>query len=524
MKDFIKNNWVNGLGITFLFTAFLYFLKIAIDNDWLPPAVRAVSGVVLGVSCLFLGFAFFRKEKNTLAETFSGVGIALFYATLSYVSFSESIMWSYNAMLIAMVAISIVTGWVAVKSNRRILYNLATIGGLITPLILQVPETQDVMLFVYLLIINVTALYVGSVKKWQELKVISFLSSLVIYATYYFMFDPVNWERPFFYISAFFLVYVIGITASVWQKNRDQNELSTDQFLSLLNAINFVFWANFILGDFTVSHMLPMLIVGTLFLGLGSWMFFSRKKELNKTNGLYLGLGILILAVACSDTGLVLQNGLHYVLNSGIWLVLILTTFLFGKHSKNQHVLLSTYVGFFLLTIYWNTVAWNVEWVSLWGIPYIPFLNAGALVWMGLAFLGFWFSIYEAKNQGSNLPIKAENRSTILAVISHLIVGGLLTIQISNLWKAYDIIFLDKSLVISICWMVYALTIFLWNKYSENAVFRYFGAVVLIITSLKVFFLDLSGAATFQKVVFLVIVGALTLLIGRMSRKGKESS
>ena len=318
MKDLIKNNWINGLGIGFIFTAFLYFLKMAADQGWLPPDARAALGLILGVSSIFIGYVLSKKEKIILAEAISGVGFATIYATIAYISFSTNILWSPNALLISMVALSIATSFLAYKSNRRILYLLSTIGALITPLVLKVSESQDSMLFIYLLTINIGVLYIGSVKKWQELKLISFALSLAIFSTYYVLFDPVNWGKPFFYICSFFLVYLVGFSLDSWKSN--QNEFGVNQYLGIINAINFVFWSNYIFGEFEIPHTLPMAILGLIFIGVGSFLFILKEKELNLINGIYLGLGIVSIAIACSDTGLLLLNGMNYVVNGAIWI------------------------------------------------------------------------------------------------------------------------------------------------------------------------------------------------------------
>ncbi len=62
----IKKHWITFLGIGFLFSAFLYFLKLAIDNDWINPVTRVSLGFVLGLSGVFFGVA---KIEETLPPT-----------------------------------------------------------------------------------------------------------------------------------------------------------------------------------------------------------------------------------------------------------------------------------------------------------------------------------------------------------------------------------------------------------------------------------------------------------------------
>jgi uncharacterized membrane protein len=537
MKNLFKLNWINGLGLSFIFTGFLYFLKMAADAGWLPPVVRAAVGVLSGVCAVFIGFQLFNKGKSYVAELVAGMGSAVIYATVAYVSFSDQINWSPNALLISMVSIGIITSVLAMKREMRLLYNISTLGALVTPLIITASDTQDFMLFIYLLIINVMALYVSGVKKWHELKIVAFVMSLAIYSTYYLMFDPEHWVKPFLYIGSLFLVYIIGLTIGSW--NQKDSEFGVDQFLGIINAISFVFWAALIFGNFNVPHTIPMLIVAFIFIGMGALFYYGKGRVFNVINGSYLILGTVVMSIACSDTGMYLAGGMNYVVNSAIWIFLIGAAFAVGKKAEHYIITVGAYVGLVCLTVYWYMYAWDVEWVTVFGMKYVPFFNAGALVWMALAGMGFYFSKHEEKlmvENSSVLNSRVDGQidysflkdkpllSGVLGVLSHLIVGGLLTVQIGNLWEAYEISMVSENLAMSVTWIVYALMIYLMSSKSKHNIYKVLGSTVLVLTSIKVFAWDLLGSANYQKVIFLMIIGGLTLLIGKVSgaRRNKE--
>ena len=44
MKTLIEKHWISFLGIGFVFLAFIYFLKLAMDLGWMPPEARAATG------------------------------------------------------------------------------------------------------------------------------------------------------------------------------------------------------------------------------------------------------------------------------------------------------------------------------------------------------------------------------------------------------------------------------------------------------------------------------------------------
>ena len=243
MKDHIQKHWINALGLSFVFTAFLYFLKLAVQNNWLPLEVRIASGVLLGISGIFSGYTYYKKERFMLGETLAGIGMAILYSTIGYLSFSPEIQWSTGALMLSIITVSSLVSYVAVKMDMRVLFLISMIGALITPFVIRASDTQDIPLFIYLLVVNVTAIGVSIFKKWTEMKVISFVMSLGLYATYYVMFDPEQWVKPFLYVSSIFLVYIIGLLIS---SAKEKNYNGLNLYLGVVNAINFVFWSNLI--------------------------------------------------------------------------------------------------------------------------------------------------------------------------------------------------------------------------------------------------------------------------------------
>ncbi|MCK5206835.1 MAG: DUF2339 domain-containing protein, partial [Cyclobacteriaceae bacterium] len=246
MNEFIKKNWMNLLGGLFLFSAMLYFFQLAITEGWLPPAARVAIGLLAGTTLIYYGYTRYKIQVNVATELLSGLGSALVYATFAYASFSIEINWSVNAIIIAMLSFTSLITYIGYKLEMRKLAFIALLGGLITPIILKAPEEQIFVLFLYVLIINVFALYLSASKEWLELRVMSFFVTAAIYITYYIYFEPLHWQEPMMYISIFFVVYFLGLLASgLFDKEKFEG---LNLWMSLLNAINFVFWSIFILS------------------------------------------------------------------------------------------------------------------------------------------------------------------------------------------------------------------------------------------------------------------------------------
>lgn len=520
----LKKYWIAFLGLFFLFLSFLYFLKLAFDEGWIPPTGIVAIGLVVGLSGLIGGYSLYTKQKKLFAEIIAGLGASIIYATLVYAGFSEEILWSGNTVLIAMIATTVMVAWVGYQFEMRVLTTLSIAGGLLTPIVLKASPEQIFLLFFYVAILNIVSLFFSVVKNWRELRVLSFLLTLVIYSTYYIYFEPTGWVDPFSYVLTLFLVYAVGLILASW---KDQNKFEgLNLYLGLLNAINFVFWAIFIFNRASLHYSLPILIVGFIFMGTASIIYKLSPDSLLPIIA-YFFLGIVVTGIAGGDLAEVFTTpGLHYVVMFAVWLALATVVYAIGFKIKNTKILSLGMIGWVVIFFGWYKVAWQVEWVEWFSVKFIPFINPGALLWMILAMTGFAISKTIGRYQdvlSSNLlyiPVKlSDSLPLVFSLLSHLVMGGLFTIQIMNLWNAYDLTFVKLQLMLSISWGLYAATLFLWGAYSKEVLFRWFGSAVLVIVAAKTTFFDLQGEANVYRALFLFILGVITLGIFAINYK-----
>lgn len=508
MIELIKKHWITSLGVLFLFASFTYFLKMAFEQGWFPPELRVLSGFALGVTFLFGGYNYFRKERLYTCQILAGSGISIIYATFSYVAFSDSLSWPTNITFISVLVITALITLVSYKYNLRGLIFISIFGGLLSPILMKAGVHHDLILFMYVLILNIAALYVSISRHWQELRIMTFATTVLIYATYFIYFEPDTWGKPFFYAASLFVTYMGGIIFASW-KEKDQFT-GWNLYLSLINGMLFIFWSIYILGSFDITFTIPLIFVGFSFMVSAVFVYLLSGK--NIFPGLiYVCLGLVLFAISAANIKPMSIGGMEYVVTTLLWLTVIVGFYAIGKSVKAKELSYLSYGAWALLIIYWFTVAWDVQWIELFGIPFMPFLNAGAITWMVLAAFGFYMS---QKEQATH-PVL----STIFAIVSNIIIGGLFSIQIKNIWEAYELVNVSKSLAISISYLVYALLIFLWGAHTRAIAFRTMGSIVLIITSVKVLFFDLSGGASISKMLFLMIIGGLTLSIAYINKR-----
>ena len=506
-----KKYWTLYLGLAFVFLSFLYFIKLAFQGGLFPPILMVAIGILFGISGLFGGHTFFVKENKLAAEVSAGIGAASLYVTLAYAAFSPEITWSFYAYLVALIAVNALVVWLSLRFDMRILTNLSLAAGLITPLVLKASEPQVILLFLYALPINLGALGLSVVKRWQELRVSSFALTLLIYISYYIYFEPIAWSKPFGYITCFFLVYAAGLIFASW---RDQGKFEgLNLYLGAVNAINYVFWTFFIFTKFNLPYSLPILFVGLIFL-ISSFLIYKLSPEGRFPILTYFVMGILVIAMAGPDFGRWFETaGLPFVIQGAVWMILAVLVFTAGYATRSEILVHLGLACWGMVLLFWFSVAWDVEWVSWFGLTFMPFINPGALLWIMLAVSGFVMSrLYERLNARQDQNTY-ESLIVMVSFVSHLVVGGLLTIQIQNVWQAYELTFVDSNLMLSLAWGLYALLLSFWGVWVKSRFFRLAGTGVLIFVAAKALLYDLAGQASMYKAGFLFLMGLIILSI-----------
>lgn len=509
MKDMVNRHWTSMLGVLFVMAAFITLFKYSMDQGWITEAMKIGLGLLSGAGIGIAGLKLTsRKPLNPIGEIMIGMGACILYATFSFAGIFYR-LWEPMTILLGMSAVTIGISVYAYKFQSRLLMNMAMAGGLLSPLLMR-PETDQVFaLFLYLLVINVAFLFLSIAKGWHELRIISFLGSWLLYIVYFMHYNPSTegfWSMPIRYALAAFLFYTVGLMVSSWRNKLCFDGI--DLYLNAANGILFGFWALLILyGEVDYGYILAF--IGIVYL-LGSYIVYQLTGKITTSSaGFFLG-GLLLILVSVSSIGGGYES--KPLITVLLWGCIAVIAAAIGHMKRWLLLSLCSLVTWFLVGAYWYVVTWDTprgEWFGM----YIPFLNWGAIAWMMLAALGFYFS------RQLVIPQITEQANRILArvyaLFAHLIVGGLLTRQIENIFTEY----LNESssvymqLALSVSWGCYALLLILWGAYYREQLFRWFGSIVLVLVAIKAIFMDLSGQEALYKVGVLLLLGAISFFI-----------
>ncbi len=105
LEKFIGENLVNKIGIAILVLAIGFFVKYAIDNNWVGPVGRVGIGIVCGGILVVFAHRM-RNNYKAFSSVLGGGGLAIFYFTIT-LAFQQFHLFSQIAALIILIGITV---------------------------------------------------------------------------------------------------------------------------------------------------------------------------------------------------------------------------------------------------------------------------------------------------------------------------------------------------------------------------------------------------------------------------------
>lgn len=294
IEKFIGENLINKIGILILVLGISFFVKYAIDKDWINEPARVGIGVLCGA--LVMGVAH-RLKKNYAAfsSVFVAGAISIFYLTIG-IAFHDYHLFSQTVAFIIMVVITIFSVFVSVSYDRKELAILSLIGGFAVPFMVSTGEGNYKVLFTYIAILNIGMLIIAYFKKWNLVTLLAFIFSCLLYSAWFgkgFYDDKLPYSGALFFATIFYLIFSV---ATVINNLRNKGTFTKLEYFIMVANTFFYFgmgisiienWKPELKGLFTAALALYNLIYA---------IFLYRKFGLDK-NAIYLLLGLTLTFV-----------------------------------------------------------------------------------------------------------------------------------------------------------------------------------------------------------------------------------
>jgi len=244
LEQRIGARWATWVGIVAILVAVALFLKWAFDNEYLGPTTRVSLGLGAGLVMLAGGLVLHRRrDVPHLSEGLAGGGLGVLYLSLFAAHALYGLLRPPSAFA-AMFVVTLLGTVVAVVSSRLITGVLAVLGGLLTPVLLQVERPDERNLLAYLLVLDALVLLAARFRTWPQINRLAWLgTALLILPT--LLREPAA-PHPLarlLLLSALFLVFLVAPLFRERAEGRRADQI--DLALVVANAAAY-FWAVYV--------------------------------------------------------------------------------------------------------------------------------------------------------------------------------------------------------------------------------------------------------------------------------------
>ena len=309
LEKFIGENLVSKIGIAVLVLAIGFFVKYAIDNDWIGPAGRVGVGVICGG--ILIGIAhWLRKQYKAFSSVLVGGGLAVLYCTIA-LAYHQYQLLSQTAAFIIMLVITAFSVLLSLLYDRQELAIIALVGGFITPFLVSNGKGNYVVLFTYLLILNGGLLVIAYNKVWRLLNILAFGFTALLYASWLLSLPydaaAATYRGGWIFASIFYLLFfVINIAYTLRSR---KPFIASDFIILLLNTCLYFAAGIYLIEQLGLDRYKGWFSAGMGVFHLGATWFLFRRNNVDK-NILYLLLGITLSFVSITAP---LQLHGHYI-------------------------------------------------------------------------------------------------------------------------------------------------------------------------------------------------------------------
>jgi len=497
-ETLIGGRWLNRIGIVALITATSFFLKYAFDNNWIGPSGRVAIGLVLGASMLPWSQWLLRRGYSYFSEGIAGLGAAVMYLSI-WAGCQYYTLYSRDVGFYAMIVVTVGMAAVALGRNSQRIALLSLLGGFLTPELVSSGKDQQVVLFVYLLILGAGLLVIELRRNWRLLTPVSFVFTLIYFWGWHERFyQPAKLERTLIFATLFFALYAIIPILRALQSASSQE---IDLLLILANSFAYfgalysMLWPQdrwpltllvlaLSAGHVVVARILPRAkagesdLVRLLFAGLA--LTFATLAIPIRLDGKWITLAFAVEGAVLVWTGF--RSNAAILRGAGYILLLI---------STIRVLFLSLPAPQFLF---------NERFAS-----YVVLIASLAAV------------LYAAREHISS--VGSEERGLLGFVAVAINVVALLALSL-EMWDYYGRQYglgidtgLAQHLSLSLLWTVYASALIAFGIQRKSALLRWqalflFGAVVV-----KVFIYDSSYLERLYRIVSFLILGLVLLVV-----------
>mgnify|MGYP000696777254 FL=1 len=280
-EKFIGENLFGKIGILIFVIGVGFFVKYAIDKDWINETFRTVLGFLTGVALLIVAERL-QKKYRTFSSLLAGGAFAVFYLTVA-IAFHYYHIFSQTVAFIILIVVTVFMSVLSVIYDRRELAIIALVGGFLAPFIVSSGEGSYLVLFTYVSILNLGMFGLSIYKKWSELPIISFVFTCLIMGIFillnYSSDSTIISSHMYLFTTLFYFIFLLPVF-SILRGEKTQTMSRGLVFVIIVNNFIYLFSGALFLRNMGLSFKasgLLSIFIALVNLGLVLWLWKSRK-------------------------------------------------------------------------------------------------------------------------------------------------------------------------------------------------------------------------------------------------------
>jgi uncharacterized membrane protein len=509
LESAIGTRWIGRIGILAIIFGVAFFLKYSFDNKLIGETGRVILGIFWGA--VFIGAGEYLQKKRNLSlygQMVSGGGLAVLYLAL-YAAFALYHLLPAPLAALCMLVITSTGMTLSIRYSAYSLVAIALLGGFLTPVMLSTGQNQPVILFSYVLLLDMGIIFLLRFRYWPSLVAVSLFGTILLYFGWHLEFFT-NDQRwlAFGIVVTFFIFYNLYIF--LFHSSLKKKESEIDQTI-IFGSAAFVLFAAFAQNDWVSTATMK---ISTLALAWCEICFAGimgrRESSARLTIASYAVVSVIMTVIAT------------FVILEQQWIMPALAAEMvalgwIGLRLNYPIVRTGAYlIGIIVLIKYSQDIILYLEPFE----RFIPILNGRFLV-CAAAIGGFYVLLNFMSRYRDRLGINVQHMLTVVFVISQILSLILLSFETHDFfrfrsthhhlyWGSFHYAY---QLSLSVLWGLYASLLIGVGIYKQIPAARIFGIVLLGATVLKVFFVDLSSLQTFYRIISFIVLGLLLLTV-----------
>lgn len=251
-EKYIGENLFGKIGILIFIIGIGFFVKYAIDQNWINETARTLMGYAVGAGMLVLAERL-HKRYHTFSSLLAGGAFGIYYL-ITAIAFHYYALFSHTIAFVILCVTTIFMSAVSVLYDRKELAVTALVGGFIAPFIISTDSSSIISLQIYITILNIGMFCLAMYKKWAILPMVSFAFTYIILwgttAIGSFSDSEAGTTYPTLFAFAT-LFYVIFLLPVVFILRTQYGENTRLGLLGIITANSFMY---LIYGDFLLQH------------------------------------------------------------------------------------------------------------------------------------------------------------------------------------------------------------------------------------------------------------------------------